>query len=357
MSGGEPKMEPRLPFETSVVGSLPRPQWVQDLVLDESAHSGIRRNLTDKAVGFAIAMQEAAGVDVVTDGEWRRYGYVEFMAQRLSGFEPVEGRLGRYRAVSRLQRRQPILLDDVRFLKQHAHAGAKATLPSPYHMVNHRGFEFTPAYKDRESFLEDIVHIVAAEVTDLAGSGVDVIQLDDPRILALTLDHTERNMFVHGRGDLDYEMGLARDSLARVTAHATGVRTAVHVCRGNTARRVVGVGGYESLMPYLHELPCDQILMEYSVPEAGDLSALRDFPADKLLGLGVTDVRSTEVSSVEDVVARVEAAIEYVDTKRITLNPDCGFAPSMANPIPLDEAYQKLKVQSEAAQELRRRFV
>jgi len=330
---------------------------VRDLVLDESAHGDTRRCLIDRAAGFAIAMQEAAGVDVVTDGEWRRYGYVEFMAQRLSGFELIEGRPRRYRAVSRLQRRQPLLLDDVRFLKQHAHTGTKATLPSPYHMVNHSGFEFTPAYKDRESFLGDIVGIVAAEVTDLAGSGVDVIQFDDPRILALTLDHTERNMFVHGRGDLSYEMGLAQESLASVTAHAGGVRTAVHVCRGNTARRVGGAGGYELLMPYLHELPCDQILMEYSVPEAGELSALRDFPTDKLLGLGVTDVRSPEVSSVAEVVARVEAAIEYVDAKRVTLNPDCGFAPSIANPIPLDEAYQKLKVQSDAAQELRRRFV
>ena len=109
-------------------------------------------------------------------------------------------------------------------------------------------------------------------------------------------------------------------------------------------------------MPCLHELDCDQILMEYAVPEAGELSALEDFPRDKLLGLGVVDVRGEQIDPSEQIVARVEAAMEYVPADRVSLNPDCGFAPNMFNPIPLDEAYAKLKSQSEAAGELRRRY-
>jgi 5-methyltetrahydropteroyltriglutamate--homocysteine methyltransferase len=119
---------------------------------------------------------------------------------------------------------------------------------------------------------------------------------------------------------------------------------------------VQGTGGYETLMPYLDGIPCDQVLMEYAVPEAGKMSALREFPRDKLLGLGVVDVRESGIPTVEKVVGLVEEALQYLDADRVTLNPDCGFAPGMFNPVPVDEAYEKLKVQSKAARELRDRF-
>ena len=259
-------MTPFTLFETSVVGSLPRPQWVQDVVLEDQGGSfsaEAQQALSDKAVNSAIGLQEAAGVDVISDGEWRRRGYVEFIAQRVSGFAPVQGQPRHYRVVSRLERHQPLLLDDARFLAKHADGRTKVTLPSPYHVANHSGFELDPGvYADRESFLADIADIIEAEVAELAGSGVDVIQLDDPRMLGVTLRSPHAGPFPHGRGDLDYEMGLALDSLARVTAPASGVRTAVHICRGNTDRKVIASGGYETLMPYAYELPCDQVLME-----------------------------------------------------------------------------------------------
>ena len=353
-------MTPFTLFETSVVGSLPRPQWVQDVVLEDqggSLSAEAQQALSDKAVSSAIGLQEAAGVDVISDGEWRRRGYVEFMAQRVSGFVPVQGEPRSYRVVSRLERHQPFLLDDARFLVEHAEGRTKVTLPSPYHVANRNRIEFdSGVYADRESFLADITDIIEAEVADLAGSGVDVIQFDDPRMLGVTLRSPNAGPFPHSRGDLEYEMGLALGSLARATARAAGIRTAVHVCRGNADRKVFGTGGYETLMPYLHEIPCDQVLMEFAVPEAGELSVLKDFPKDKLLGLGVTDVRSPEIAGVEAIVSRVTEALAYVDPDRVTLNPDCGFAPTMTNPIPLDEAYQKLRVQSAAARELRRRF-
>ena len=347
-------------FETSVVGSLPRPQWVRDVVLagEGGQLTGDRyRELADKAAAFAIGLQETAGVDAITDGEWRRYGYMTSMAQRVEGFAPIDGKPGAYRVVSRLRRDRPILLEDALFLKQHTDHGAKVTMPSPYHLANHSLFEIgSSPYADRESFLADLVEITAAEVRDLAATAVDVIQFDEPRILMATLPQTGRDYFPHGRGDLQHELGLAREALNRVIRPAAGVRTAVHLCRGNTERSVGGVGGYHTLMPCLHELDCDEILMEYAVPEAGELSALEDFPRDKLLGLGVVDVRGEQIDPSEQIVARVEAAMEYVPADRVSLNPDCGFAPNMFNPIPLDEAYAKLKSQSEAAGELRRRY-
>ena len=301
-------MSARIPFETSVVGSLPRPQWVQDMVRQgESGRLTPRqyRQLGDKAAGFAIGLQEAAGIDTVTDGEWRRLSYMSIIAQRLSGFEPIVGQPHGFKVVSRLRRDGPMLVDDLRFLREQTSNRTKITLPSPYHLCNHRGFE-VPAdvYSSREVFLADLVEILATEAGDLAACGVDVIQFDDPRVLALTLEEVRMNLFPRGRGSIGSEMGLATDSLRRVVSACGSTRTALHLCRGNSYREAAGTGGYEALMPFLHDMPCDQIMMEYALPEAGELSALRDFPADKLLGLGVTDVRSESIDSVERIVAR-----------------------------------------------------
>jgi 5-methyltetrahydropteroyltriglutamate--homocysteine methyltransferase len=350
-------MTTRTPFETSVIGSLPRPQWVRDMVVaGESGQLTPQqyRDLGDKAAGFAIGLQEAAGVDIVTDGEWRRASYMSIIGQRLSGFEPIEGRAHGFKVVSRLRRERPLLVDDLLFLRESTTRRTKITLPSPYHLCNHRGFEIDPdVYSSREELLNDLVGILAAEARDLAACGVDVIQFDDPRVLILTLEEVRYDHFPRGRGSLEAEMQLASDSLRPVVSECGSARTALHLCRGNSNREVSGSGGYEILMPFLRDMPCDQIMMEYACPEAGELSSLKEFPGDKLLGLGVTDVRGESIDSVDRVVGRVEEALRYVDADRISLNPDCGFAPAMENPIPLDEAYQKLAVQSEAARRLR----
>ena len=346
-----------VPFETSVIGSLPRPQWVRDMVDRGESGQLTRqqyRELGDKASGFAIGLQEAAGVDIVTDGEWRRVSYMSIIGQRLSGFEPIAGKPHGYRVASRLRREQPMLVDDLRFLREHTTHRTKITLPSPYHLCNHRSFDVDAGiYPRREDLLADLVEIIGAEARDLAATGVDVIQFDDPRVLILALEEVQYDHFPRGRGSLEAEMQLAGDSLRQVVDHCGDARTALHLCRGNSNRTVSGTGGYDTLMPFLQRFPCDQIMMEYACPEAGDFSSLRAFPDDKLLGLGVTDVRGEEIDSVERVVGRVERALRYVDAARISLNPDCGFAPAMENPIPLDEAYRKLAVQSEAARRLR----
>ena len=345
-------------FETSVVGSLPRPQWVRDLmVAGESGRlpADTYRELCDKATVFAIGLQELAGVDVVTDGEWRRLGYVEILAQRVTGFEPIDVGEGHFRVTGRLRRERPILLDSVQFLREHTTHRTKVTIPSPYHLSNHSKFDVSPALYSRESFLSDLVDVVAQEVTELSRSGVDVIQLDDPRFVYVTMSELPRNLFTRGRGDLKSEMKLAVESLNKVFSCAGDARTALHLCHGNTERRTDASGGYGTLMPYLHELTCDQVLMEFSIPAAGELGVLRDFPAAKLLGLGAVDVRGVDIDTPSQIIGRAEAAMEYIRAERITLNPDCGFAPFMANNIGIDESYQKLRAQAEAAEKLRRR--
>ncbi len=95
--------------------------------------------------------------------------------------------------------------------------------------------------------------------------------------------------------------------------------------------------------------------MEYAIPVAGGLASLAQFPENAQLGLSCIDHCNPQVETPEDIIARVETAMRYVDKERITLHPDCGFSPSVQNPMNLDEAYLKLKVMCQAAELLRKK--
>lgn len=96
-----------------------------------------------------------------------------------------------------------------------------------------------------------------------------------------------------------------------------------------------------------------QYVLEFTIPVAGDFAVLRDLPESSQIGLGCVDVRSETIETPEQIAARVTAALQHVDAARLTLNPDCGFAPGSAAEIPIDEAYQKLKNEALAAGMLR----
>ena len=100
----------------------------------------------------------------------------------------------------------------------------------------------------------------------------------------------------------------------------------------------------------------DRFAMELATPDAGGIEVLKDFPENKVLGLGVIDHTDPHVETPEEVVTRVERAMKFVPKDRITLNPDCGFSPSSANPADLDEAYLKLRAMCEGACMLRERY-
>ena len=96
--------------------------------------------------------------------------------------------------------------------------------------------------------------------------------------------------------------------------------------------------------------------MEFSIPAAGDVAILKEMPEDSLIGLGSVDCRFEHVDTPEEIMARVEEAIKYVEPERISLNPDCGFSPGKQAYAPLEEAYAKLKNEAEAARRLREKY-
>ena len=339
-------------FPASVVGSMPRSAFVRDL-LDWPEHDPSRALLMDAAVAYVIALQEAAGLDVISDGEWRRRSYIGVIAEIMDGFvrETRDG-LSWHTVTEPMAPRRPGLLgQEARFLVTHTRRATKVALPSPY-LLAQRMWDperSREAYATRESFMRALVPVLRAELMAVKAAGVTVAQFDDPH-LCLLVDPKVRAE----HDDPDAEAALCVDLLNEITAGVDGIHTAVHLCRRNKGRHGwVGEGSYDPIVPFLRRLNVDQYVLEFTIPVAGDFAVLRQLPDDRTIGLGCVDCRGERVEAPEAIAARVRGALRHITADRVWLNPDCGFAPGSAADIPIDEAYAKLRSEAAAAALLR----
>ncbi len=348
-------MTNELLFPASIVGSLPRPRFVQDIILnDDNPFSP----LLDKAVLYAIALQEQAGLDIISDGEWRRKSYVGVIAQVADGFEhffnPADGRSWHI-VTKKLNHCRPGFFGrEVLFLKKHTNKKIKVCLPSPY-LLGARLWDeqkSNAAYPTRQSFIEALIPILRLEIILLSSVGADIVQIDDPHI-CLFVDKETRAQFKNPEQELSYACATVNE----IVKNINGVTTALHLCRRNKGRQGwIGKGGYDPILPYISKIDVDEFTLEYRVPVAGDLAALKNLPEKYRVGLGCVDCRFEHIDTSEEIVARVEQALKYLSPERIILNPDCGFAPGAQAEVPLDEAYLKLKNEVKAAQILRAKY-
>ena len=137
------------------------------------------------------------------------------------------------------------------------------------------------------------------------------------------------------------------------------VRLAVHLCRRAGARargEAEHRGSYEPIMKQLGRLQVGHVTMEFTTPGSGEMSVFQQLPEHVEVGLGCVSCQPGEIDSVETIVDRVKIALDYLSPERITLNPDCGFAPGSAAKVSIDEVYQKLKNEVAAAERLRDMF-
>jgi 5-methyltetrahydropteroyltriglutamate--homocysteine methyltransferase len=354
-------------FPTAVIGSLPRPAWLLDrlgeFLAGRLSQDGWDR-ACDQAVPFAVGLQEAAGIDVISDGEWRREGYFQVFYERVEGFRPdlIAGRTRLWpAAVAPLRRRGPIVAEGAAFLRRHTDRAIKVSLPSAYVIL--RRFwspeHSVAAYPTREDFLRAVEAILLDEARDILAAGADCIQFDDP-MLGYFVDpkYREQRSGHWGTGqfaDTDVELRLGVDSINRLAGplRQGGAYVVLHVCRGNIERRSDAAGDFGPIWPTLCQADVDELALEFAMPQAGPVEVLANLPPQLRLGFGCLDVRTAEAETAEGIVARVRQALRFVSADRLTLTPDCGFAPSGSNPIPLDEPYAKLAALAEAARRLR----
>jgi 5-methyltetrahydropteroyltriglutamate--homocysteine methyltransferase len=348
-------------FPTSVVGSLPRPAYVKDLIADEYKGTPEEyRRLMGQAVRSAVAMQEMAGLDVVTDGEWWRKSYIGVIAELAHGFElsrnPADGRPWTV-VVEKLSPKRPgFIADEVKFLKTIAKRKIKATLPSPA-LLGERMWhpeKSKKAYPTVESFVRDCVPILRRELELLRDEGATVVQIDDPH-LCLFVDPDVRRKY----DDADKAAWFDVEMVNQLVDGMTGVKLALHLCR-RAGARVRGEeshgGAYDPIIEQLNKLNVQHLTMEFTAPGAGDTAVLRKLREDLEIGLGCVSCHPGQVDSADEIVKRVEMALKHVAAERITLNPDCGFAPGSAAKVDGDEVYEKLKNEVEAARRLRAKY-
>jgi 5-methyltetrahydropteroyltriglutamate--homocysteine methyltransferase len=348
-------------FPTSIIGSMPRPAFVRELIADDCPWSG---DDYDRMIGAAIrsvvALQEAAGLDVVSDGEWSRKSYIGVIAELAHGFElsvnPADGRPWTI-VVDRLAPKTPgFIAKEVSFLKQLTDRQVKATLPAPA-LLGERMWDpqlSSKAYPKREDFVRDCVPILRREIELLRDEGVSIIQVDDPH-LCLFVDPEIRA----GYSKPDQAADFAVDMDNEVVADFTDVSLAVHLCRRAGARargEAEHQGSYDPIMSQLRKLNVGHITMEFTTPGSGEMSVLRQLPEHVEVGLGVVSTVPGQVDSVETIVGRVQKALEHIAPERIVLNPECGFAPGSGARVDIDEVYQKIKNEVAAAKVLREQF-
>ena len=357
------------PFYTQVIGSLPRPKLVLDLIgarhrMPPDRYEGIM----DEMVAFAIRLQEQAGLDVISDGEWRRSHYIIELFQRIGGMEQVRPfeHQGEQKmtwvCTHRMKEAGPVFARDAEFLVRHTDRCTKFALPSPFLVgirMWHPDFS-TDAYPTREHFMEHLTQLLKAEARSLADAGIDIIQLDDPaltyfcdrRLMSSGDTHDER---LRQEWEIDRQMP---EAIALINEILDGLPAEAHLhcCHSVYKRQSDVVGNYEPILPWMKDAHIDRINLEFAYHGTGDISDLRLLPPHLGVGMGVVDVRTEQLQEVDAIEAIGAAGGELVDPNRIALNPDCGFAPDSGEPPTIDEAYEKLSRMCAAARRLRKRF-
>jgi 5-methyltetrahydropteroyltriglutamate--homocysteine methyltransferase len=346
-----------------VVGSLLRPEYLRQArqaVREGRMSEDELRAVEDRAVLEAIALQEAAGLDVITDGEFRRQSWVVTIPLRedpvhkapLVGFEYLPADPGWWAlwkepngrpaqlwttverqpfVTQRIQVGRDVVTDEYGFLKAHAHVRTKFTIPAPsWHRIFwHREYSRS-AYPTPEEFLQDIARYLREHVVRrLRELGCDYIQLDAPNYAQWHVDPGNRAAFEAAGHDMDAELIADAEIDNSVFEDIRGITRAIHICRGNgPGGRWLASGGYDRIadvvFPRLTNY--DRLLLEYDSERAGDFTPLRHVLPHHQVVLGLITTKRGELEDPALVEARIREAARFVPLARLALSPQCGFA-------------------------------
>ncbi len=345
----------------------------------------------DDAVRLAVAAQERAGVDLLTDGEQRRDNYASFVgallencqlvpitdllayvddpehfAEELRGLDVPADKVRHPAVFGKLARKRSLALHELQFVQSIARAPVKVALPGPYLLTRTMWLECVSdrAYASREELAADIVTILRTEAEALLQAGAALVQFDEPVLTEVVHGRTAGNrVFMCGalgaRRDTEEELDFAEQLLTETLSGLPTDRLALHICRGNwtTDEGAALTGDYAPLMGLLSRAPVGAVLLEMCTPRAGDMALLAALPNRLRIGVGVVNQKSPRVETLPEVLSRAERAIELFGAERVLLHPDCGFATFADSPIAAaDVAERKLAVVVQAARQLRERF-
>lgn len=351
----------RPPFRADHIGSLLRPARLRQAFRrhagGELSDSGFRR-IQDESIRDVVRLQQEVGLEVATDGEFRRGSYWSRFVERAEGldvrdaaftFRDDHGHEQSFTAphvVGKVRRHAPITLDEFTFLRDTAEAMPKITMPSPSTMHFYRGRNYADpgTYDDAASFFRDLGAVYRQEIADLAKAGCRYVQLDEVA-LAMLCDPNARERVRADGADPEALAELYIDAInAAVAARPKEMVIGVHMCRGNFKGKYLAEGGYEPVAEKLFaRADVNHFLLEFDTPRAGDFAPLRFVPKDKGVVLGLVSSKLPALEPLDLLRRRAEDAARRIDLDRLAVSPQCGFASTVAG-NPVSEADERAKL-------------
>jgi 5-methyltetrahydropteroyltriglutamate--homocysteine methyltransferase len=359
-------MHPR----SDVVGSLLRPPSLLE-ARQKHEHGDLTaaefKFIEDRAVRDAVALQQDAGLDVVTDGEMRRYAFFGHLVEALEGFDKYGGwsitfhdkdghdsTVQRPVVVDKLRWRRQMAVEEFTYLRGRTKKPVKVTLLSAqqaaaYYEPDKSG----GAYATRDAYLADLVDFTRREITELKRLGCEYIQVDAPQYAAL-LDETIRDGYRKRGSDPDKMLDACIELDNAIIEGHTGVTFAVHICRGNHKSMFYASGGYDRIAEkvFSHSR-FDRFLLEYDDERSGTFEPLRHVPADRTVVLGLVSSKVPRLESRDELRRRIDEAAKIISLDRLAISPQCGFASTHeGNRLTPDDQRLKLELVARTAKEV-----
>ncbi len=364
-------------FRADNIGSLLRPPELlaaRAALRDGRMDAAQVRQVEDRSVLSALAMQKAAGVQVFTDGEYRRDIFTADITKAIDGLVPgkpvvkfqwrgrgkelaeesKEGNL-QYIVGGKLRRKGRFTPDEAPFLKEHAPGPFKVCTPAP---MQHAIMRYRPGVSDRfyptvGAMLQDVAAIMREEVQALFDEGASYVQLDAPSYSNF-FDRNRREALKQSGIDLDAALDAA---IAADNAMIAGIRRpddsviGIHFCRGNKRSAWGAEGSYEPIAEKVFgAMKMDRFLLEFDTERAGGFEPLRFVPRGKTVVLGLVTTKEPELESVDLLARRIEQASKYAALENLAVSTQCGFASAASgNLISWDDMRRKLELVAQVA--------
>jgi 5-methyltetrahydropteroyltriglutamate--homocysteine methyltransferase len=359
------------PFRADHVGSLLRTAPLKEARVRHAKgeiDAAALKAVEDREIEKIIKKQEAVGLKLATDGEYRRSWWHFDFFRGLAGVTPITTSTGiQFKGVETKHEAIKITgkvdfighpqIEHFKFLKAHCRVTPKMCIPAPstFHFRQGRAMVSKQAYPGYDEFFTDVAAVWRKAIRAFYDAGCRYLQLDDTA-WAMICDPKEREGS-KGRGDDPNSLPAI---YARVTNEALKDKPAdmavtMHSCRGNFRSTFIASGGYEFVAEHLlGNTKFDGYFLEYDTDRAGGFEPLRYFPkGNKQLVLGLVTSKSGRLEHKDDIKRRIEEATKYVDLEQLCLSPQCGFASTEeGNVLAEEEQWAKLRMIVEIAEEM-----
>jgi 5-methyltetrahydropteroyltriglutamate--homocysteine methyltransferase len=356
-------------YRSDVVGSLLRPSYLKDArerhEKAQISHSEFK-SIEDQAVDEAVELQKGAGLDVLTDGEMRRYAFFGHLIDAVEGFDKLGGWAIPFRneqgdemvlprpvVISKLRRKRPLCAEEFTYLRARTTHPAKTTMISAQQAAAYYdNKKSSAAYPKIDGYLADLVDILRDEVEELIRLGCTYIQIDSPQYAAL-LDPQLREGYRQRGNDPDRLLDLSTEMDNAVIGNHPGVIFGLHLCRGNNQSRFYASGDYGPITKVFQKTRFDRFLLEYDDERSGGFEPLRQVPEGRTVVLGLVSSKKPNLESKDELKQRIQQASQFIPLERLAISPQCGFASTIEGNLvtPADQE-AKLRLVAETAKEV-----